>query len=269
MSRNSPARSKSRERLREVKNRTRSLARRVDSHPLLIGLTARVRSWLPGDSRYGDPLSVGTRHPADWISRRLTSVPTKDPSVLREIGLSALQVWQAHAGSSPDEVGSQELAVLFTDLAGFSDWVLAVGDDTAVEYLRRVGAATEPLIRRRHGRVVKRLGDGLMAVFPDADAALSAAIDARDAVHDLDVDGHRLELRAGVHLGRPRKLGDDYYGVDVNIAARVTAAAGAGQVVVSSTVRDRLDDPELRLRRRLRFAAKGVPDGIHVYSVST
>lgn len=248
--------------------RTRSFIRRMDTHPRLVELAERVRGWLPGDSRYGDPLSVSTRHPVDWLGRRLTSVRAQDPSVLRELGLSALQVWQAHAGSSPDEVGSQELTVLFTDLAGFSDWTLSVGDDLAVEYLRQVGAATEPPIRQR-GRVVKRLGDGLMAVFPDADSAVSAAIDARDAVDALEPDGHRPRLRAGVHLGRPRKLGDDYFGVDVNIAARVTAVAGGGQVVVSSPVRDRLDDPDLRLRRRLRFAAKGVPDGVHVYSVGT
>lgn len=68
--------------------------------------------------------------------------------MLREVGLTALQVWQAHAGV--DERQSDEhLAVLFTDLAGFSDWTLEVGDEVAVRALRRVGAEVEPLVRRR------------------------------------------------------------------------------------------------------------------------
>jgi adenylate cyclase len=65
-------------------------------------------------------------------------------------------------------------------------------------------------------------------------------------------------------VGRPRKLGGDYFGVDVNIAARVAAAAGPGEVLVSDAARDRLEG-EVDLRRRWRFSAKGAPKDLRVY----
>jgi adenylate cyclase len=117
--------------------------------------------------------------------------------------------------------------------------------------------------------VVKRLGDGLMAVFPSADDAVVAALAARDAVEGLEVDGHRLHLRAGVHVGAPQQLGGDYYGRDVNIAARITDAAGPGEVCVSSTTREHLAGELFTARRhRLRHRhGKGVPADIRPWRV--
>ena len=83
---------------------------------------------------------------------------------------------------------------------------------------------------------------------------------------EVEVEGHRPQLRAGVHVGRPRKLGGDYLGVDVNIAARVAAAAGPGQVLVSDAIRARLDPEDMRFRRRWRFSAKGAPKDLSVYA---
>ena len=244
----------------------RTLLRRVDRDPLLLAAAERLRHWLPGDAQYGDPLSLSRNTAGGLLGRRLASVAAQQPSVLRELGLGALQVWQAHAVSYPREVGDEDMAVLFTDLAGFSAFTLEAGDDTAVEMLRQVGAAIEPLINRR-GTVVKRLGDGVMAVFGDANEAVAAAIGARDAVDDVVVAGYQLRLRAGVHVGRPRKLADDYFGLDINIAARVAAAAGPGEVLISSPTAGIVDTERLVLRRRMRFKAKGVPDGVGVLAV--
>jgi adenylate cyclase len=73
-------------------------------------------------------------------------------------------------------------------------------------------------------------------------------------------------MRAGIHIGRPRRVGGDYLGTDVNIAARVADAASGGEVLVSDAVRERIDESELKLKRR-RFKAKGAPSGLSVYSV--
>ena len=81
--------------------------------------------------------------------------------------------------------------------------------------------------------------------------------------------GHRPRLRAGVHVGRPRQLGGDLYGVDVNTAARVAAAAGPGEVLVSDVALAGLDDDGLNLQRKWRFRAKGTPDGLRVYAASS
>ena len=133
--------------------------------------------------------------------------------------MGALQVWQSLSEAQGRGHGDREVAIVFTDLVGFSDWVLEAGDERAVELVRAVGEAVEGVVRARGGRVVKRLGDGLMAVFDDPAAAVRAACEATAAAGELHAPG----LRAGVHLGRPRRLGGDYFGVDVNVAARVAA----------------------------------------------
>jgi adenylate cyclase len=76
-------------------------------------------------------------------------------------------------------------------------------------------------------------------------------------------------MRAGVHWGRPRKLGGDYLGVDMNIAARVGDAAKAGQVLVSAPALSMLDPAVhgLRIGRRKRLRAKGAPRELHVAPV--
>lgn len=240
--------------------------RRVDRDPRLLAVADWLRDRVPGDRHYGDPLSVGGNTASDLLGRRLASFPAEQPSAFRELGMGALQVWQAHASRYPQDAEGRELAVLFTDLAGFSDWTLQVGDETALELLRRVGAEIEPLIQRK-GTVVKRLGDGLMAVFEDPDAAVAIASASRDAVDGVIVDGHCLRLRAGVHVGRPQHLGNDFFGRDVNIAARVAAAADGGEVLISSSTREKLTAPP-RLRRRTSFTAKGVPEDLNVYTVA-
>ena len=89
------------------------------------------------------------------------------PSALRELGMGALQVWQGLSEAQGRGHGDREVAILFTDLVDFSDWVLEAGDERAVELVREVAKAVEGAVRARGGRVVKRLGDGVMAVFDD------------------------------------------------------------------------------------------------------
>jgi adenylate cyclase len=245
-----------------------ALFRRLDGHPLLLRAASALRERLPGDREYGDPLSVAGDEPPQVIGRRLAQLTAQRPGALRELGFSALQVWQSVSEAQGRGRGDRELAILFTDLVDFSDWALEAGDEQAVELLRRVGGETEPVVAAHGGRVVKRLGDGLMAVFDDPCAAVDAALATAEATDGIEVGGYRPQQRAGVHLGRPRRLGNDLFGVDVNIAARVAAAAGPGQVLVSQAVRERLDDADLKLRRRWRFRAKGAPRDLDVFAAT-
>jgi class 3 adenylate cyclase len=160
------------------------------------------------------------------------------------------------------------MALLFTDLVGFSEWALQAGDGAVLELLREVGTEVEAAIAQHDGRIVKRLGDGLMATFLDGQAAVEAALDAQDAVREIAVEGYSPRMRAGVHWGRPRKLGGDFLGVDVNVAARVTAAAKAGQVLVSDALLVKLDGDAVRTGRSKRLRADGAPSGLRVAEVS-
>ena len=160
------------------------------------------------------------------------------------------------------------MAILFTDLVDFSSWALKAGDTTAIELLRVVGNAIEPAVGKHDGVVVKRLGDGIMAVFDEPGPAVEAALDADHEMGRIEVEGHRPRMRAGVHYGKPRSLGGDYLGVDVNIAARVAGAASGGEVLVSEAARERIDESSLRVKRRRFFRAKGAPSDLRVFAVA-
>jgi adenylate cyclase len=240
--------------------------RRLDGRPGLVKAARALRGLLPGDRDYGDPLSVAGSEPSHLIGQRLASATADRPSALREAGMGALQVWQSISEAQGRGRGERELTILFTDLVGFSDWTLQAGDTQALELLRRVGRVVEPAIEGRGGRIVKRLGDGLMATFEDPGEALEAACGASRDLEEVEVSGHSPRLRAGLHVGRPRRLGGDFYGVDVNIAARVAAAAGPGEVLISEAARERLDDESVKLRRKWRFQAKGAPKELKVFT---
>lgn len=248
-------------------NRLAAALRGLDSRPGLIKAAESIRGLLPGDRYYGDPLSVAGSEPTQLIGQRLATLTAERPSALREVGMSALQVWQALSEAQGRGRGDHELAILFTDLVDFSSWALEAGDAKAIDLLRAVGRALEPPIEEHGGQIVKRLGDGLMAVFEDPQDAVEAALEGCQALDGVEVDGHRPQLRAGVHLGNPRKIGGDYFGVDVNVTARVAAAAGPDEVLVSDAAHQRLERGELRTRRHWRFKAKGTPKGLKVYTV--
>jgi adenylate cyclase len=244
----------------------RGRIRELDSKPALVRAAKALRRLLPGDKQYGDPLSLGGSEPSQLIGQRLAAITAERPSALREAGLGALQAWQALSEAQGRGRGDEELAILFTDLVEFSPWALEAGDTMAIDLLRQVAHAVEPPIEKRGGRVVKRLGDGLMAVFHEPAEAVEAAIEGCRALQDVEVGGYRPRLRAGVHVGKPRKMGGDYLGVDVNVAARVAAGAGPEEVLISEATRERLEGEHLSVQRRWRFKAKGAPKDLKVYT---
>jgi adenylate cyclase len=251
--------------------RLRRLASQVDSQPSLLTAAQRLRRRLPGDEKFGDPMSTAGAQPVEVVARRVSALQPERKSVLQELGLGALQVWQSLSEATGRGHGDQQMAVLFTDLVGFSSWALQAGDEPALEMLREVGSSVESAVHRHRGRIVKRLGDGVMATFLSAGHGVDAALDARAAVGELDIDGYRPRLRAGLHWGSPRRLGGDYLGVDVNVAARVADAAKGDQVLVSDVLLAQLDDDELaelRTGRAKRLRADGAPRDLRVVIIS-
>ena len=249
------------------RTRLRDWIRKGDSAPRLLLAVRFARELLPGDSELGDPLSTAGGEAPHLLARSVAEAGAREPSVARELGLGALQVWQALSEAQGRGRGEEDVAILFLDLVGFSAWALQAGDEAAVTLLRDFGRITDGAVVERGGRVVKRLGDGAMAVFADAGAAVEAARHACREVATMDVDGYEPALRAGLHVGRPRHLGGDYLGVAVNVAARVAEAAKAGEVLISETARERLPPDAYPLRKRRRFKAKGAPDDLAVYAV--
>jgi adenylate cyclase len=230
-----------------------------------------VRAWrevLPGDPRFGDPLSTTGSEPAQILARRAYSLYGSRWSLAGQFALAALQVadWLAEDVAAGERHG--EVAIVFTDLVGFSTWALEAGDAASLELLRRVDAEVAAAMEEHGGELVKRMGDGMMAVFPDPSDALGAARDAVTAAPAHAVDGYVPKLRVGMHFGTPRSIGDDYIGIDVNIAARLCEAAEADEVLLSEAVHGRLDGDADAAERRPRSELPGVPDRLTTYRVT-
>lgn len=250
----------------------------TNHNPDLIAFIRRARQMLPGDPEFGDPLSTagdgGPRAAARAADRLM---PDRD-AASREVGLAGLQVWQALREKMSRRPADADATIVFTDLVGFSSWSLAAGDEATLKLLRRVAAAVEPPMLDRGGHIVKRMGDGLMAVFHTPEIAITAVMAAQDALAEVEVDGYVPRMRFGIHTGRPQRIGSDWLGVDVNIAARVMERATKGGVVVSGATLDllppgRLDELGVtakRVRRQV-FAAKpsGVPADLTMYWLKT
>lgn len=244
--------------------RAREWASRVNHTETVIRAARSARTRAPGDLPVMDFSAPAMRY-SDRLARLIGG--GDEPTAVRELGLTAVQMWQALGGRrQADDDPPRPVTILFTDLVNFSTWALDAGDDKVLDLVRRVNAATTEVVRHRGGRVVKSLGDGVMAVFLDGADAIEAAHEAGVAVSAITVDGYRPALRAGLHTGTPRRDGDDYLGVDVNIAARVADAAGAGEVLATSATLD-ATDADKYVRRRRRFRAKGTPRDLVVYAV--
>jgi adenylate cyclase len=256
-----------RDRERRRLERIREIAVRADSHPAALRATAWLRSRLPGDSRFGDALSTAGREGPQVLGRRVSELQPDRASAAHALGLGMLQLWQELSEASGRGRGDERLTILFADLVGFSSWALDAGDEEAVELLRMVGAAAEGAFRDAGGTVVKRLGDGVMATFPSCEQALDAVFDLRDGLADVEVAGYRPRMRYGIHSGRPRRLGGDYFGVDVNATARIMAAADPDQVLVSNRACAELDGGRFKVGRDKRLKAPGAPDDLRVSAV--
>lgn len=242
-----------------------------------IGVLRKAREQLPGDPSFGDPLSVTGPGGARAVARAADKLVGGTPSAAREIGFGALQVWQAMLERVGRGKGSAEVTVMFTDLVAFSSWSLSAGDEATLELLRRVAKAIEPPIAERGGQVVKRMGDGVMAVFPSAERAVRAAINAKRNLAEVKVRDYRPQMRIGLHTGSPREIGGDWLGVDVTIAARVMEAGGNGNTMLSEATLQSLR-PEIleelgyvvKPYRRSFFAAplSGVPEDLRIFKLA-
>ncbi|MGF0317723.1 adenylate/guanylate cyclase domain-containing protein [Nocardia fluminea] len=258
----------------QLSSKLQAANRRAD----LIGALRRARQQLPGDPAFGDPLSVTGPGGARAVARAADKIAGGAPTAAREIGFGALQVWQAGLERIGRGRGSEEVTIVFTDLVGFSSWSLSVGDEATLELLRKVARAIEPPIVERGGQVVKRMGDGLMAVFSSPDRAVRAALAARRNLAGVEVNGYTPRMRVGLHTGSPREIGGDWLGVDVNIAARMMEAGGNGNTMVSSTTLAALRPETLdelgvvaKPYKRNFWAAplNGVPEDVRIFKLHT
>jgi len=153
--------------------------------------------------------------------------------------------------------------VLFTDIVDSTKRASTLGDLNGRHLLDAHAAVVRAQLSRFRGREVKTVGDGFLATFDGPQRAIRCALAIRDAVQPLDIN-----VRAGLHTGECELRGDDIGGIAVHIGARVSALAGSGEVLVSSTVRDLVVGSGLSFEDRGARELKGVPGMWNLYAVA-
>ena len=132
-------------------------------------------------------------------------------------------------------------AILFADAVGSSRLMGRDESGTVARLLEHLNLRLAPAVARRGGRVIRLKGDGGLVEFASAVDALAAAIDFQQVMVEANrdqPDDKAIVFRIGLHLGDVIVEGDDIYGDDVNVAARLEAEAPPGGIVVSRAVRD-------------------------------
>jgi class 3 adenylate cyclase len=152
--------------------------------------------------------------------------------------------------------------VLFTDIVDSTGRAAAVGDRVWRETLGRHDQLMRHALERHRGREIKHTGDGFLATFDGPARGIRCAASVAEAMSSIG-----LEVRAGLHTGECEVMDDDLGGLAVHIAARVMDAASAGEVLVSSTVKDLVVGSGIDFQDRGARELRGVPGEWRLFSV--
>jgi class 3 adenylate cyclase len=153
--------------------------------------------------------------------------------------------------------------VLFTDIVDSTLTAGELGDQRWRELLERHQHAVREALQRFHGREVKSTGDGFLATFDGPARAIRCAGAILESSEPLGI-----RVRAGLHTGECEVMGDDIGGIAVHIAARVSAYAGPGEVLVSRTVKDLVAGSGIRFTDRGAHTLKGISDTWQLHAVA-
>ncbi len=201
-------------------------------------------------------------------------VPHKMIEVNRPTVSQFMGDWERHVPyeartDGPDSaIDSGLRAILFTDLEGSTDISSRLGDDRALKLIEFHDRIVRAALDDEGGREVKHTGDGIMSSFTFVSRAVNSAIRIQQefASEEAPVDG--AGVRIGISAGEPVDQSDDMFGASVSLASRICGHAEAGQILVSSAVK------ELSIGKKIEFvdcgaiALKGFAEPVRLYEVS-
>jgi DNA-binding NarL/FixJ family response regulator len=163
------------------------------------------------------------------------------------------------SGSGADRILA---TVMFSDIVSSTELAAKVGDRRWRELLDRHDELVRGRLQDTGGREIKATGDGFLALFDAPARAIRCSVSIRDGLRGVGVD-----VRIGLHAGEVELRGSDVGGIAVNIGARVAASGSAGEVLVSSTVRDLVAGSGIEFADRGEHVLKGVPGRWRLFSV--
>lgn len=152
--------------------------------------------------------------------------------------------------------------ILFVDIVRSTEKAARLGDSRWTQVMNHYYAAVRRELKTLRGKEVVTTGDGLLATFVAPVAGVRCATAIREAVRTLG-----LEVRVGLHAGEYKVSGAEVFGLAFHIGARVAAKARAGEVLVSSAVKDLMSQSGIRFKDRGLHQLKGVPERWRLYRV--
>jgi class 3 adenylate cyclase len=153
--------------------------------------------------------------------------------------------------------------VLFTDIVASTEQLASMGDHAWRTVLDNHDRTIDDIVTSYRGRVVKKLGDGILATFDGPARGVRCAVSVRD-----ELAKHGVVVRAGLHAGEIELRADDVTGMAVHTGARVGSLAQASEVLVSSTVRDLVAGSGIQFEDRGEHELKGIPGSWKLFAVA-
>jgi class 3 adenylate cyclase len=222
--------------------------------------------------------------PRDWLlssGREAVKTVWNTANLMRKEGFGAAVRSSIEDLADWAEVERPDLArvtpdgrvvILFSDIEESTALNERIGDRAWVRLIASHDKLVSGLVRQRSGHVVKSQGDGYMIAFARAEEAVRCGIDLQ---HELHKNAKRkphedIRVRIGVHMGRSVRRGDDLFGRNVAMAARVAAQAVGGEILVSQPVRDALRDcDDIRFDEGRDVELKGFSGSYRLFAVES
>jgi class 3 adenylate cyclase len=222
-----------------------------------------LKGWLTqvdADTERSSVLDIFVEHVIEEVAR--TDEQGKGggigPATLAEI------VWtRTSVGDFAYRPDRSLATVLFTDIVDSTRHAAELGDQNWLELLARHDEIIRAQIVRFHGRFVRHTGDGVVAIFDSPSRAIQSAAAMTGCISKLGID-----IRCGLHTGECELRGDDIGGIAVHTGARIAALADAGEVLVSSTVKDLVNGSGIAFQDRGAHALRGVPGTWRLFACS-
>ena len=215
------------------------------------------------DEQIGEKLSVGPRA----VRSHLDHIRDKT-GLRRRLELTRLAFELDLADLHVDPPYAEMRTFLFTDLERHTEMLQRLGDVAGRAALREHERSAQSAIRRHGGVAIKGTGDGFLASFGSAQRALACAAELQRACAEHDVDGWgELKVRIGINAGEPIAEESDLFGSSVNLAARITALATGGQVLVSNVVKELVAGKPFRFRDRGNTMLRGFDHPTRVWEL--